>query len=82
MLLGTQEGGAIVAIGVVDGLVNATEAQFLLLILDHGPAHTDAELLEQQLGMFNGACNPEPADFRVFPPDPGSCAEVQFAIHR
>lgn len=82
VLLGTQQGGAIVPIGVVDGLVNATQAQFLLLILDHGPAHADAELLEQQLSMFNGACNPQPADFTVFPPDPGSCAEVQFAVHR
>lgn len=82
VLLGTEDGGALVPIGAVDGLVNAAEAQFVLILLDHGPAHDDPELREQQLTMFNGACNPQPADFGVFPPDPGSCVEVQFAVHR
>lgn len=82
VLLGTREAGAVVPISPVDGLTDAEAAQFLLILLDHGPAHEDADLREQQLARFIGACNPEPADPTVFPPDPGSCREVQFTVHR
>lgn len=45
---------------------------FLLVILNHGPAHDEPEFLEQQLGMLNGACNSELADLRCFHPTPGA----------
>jgi hypothetical protein len=38
------------------------------VLQDHGTAHADPELLEQQLTSFEGACNP-------------ACAEVQLAVH-
>lgn len=39
-----------------------------IVLQNHGPAHSDAALLDEQLTMFRGACNPE-------------CTDVQFAVH-
>ncbi len=68
LVIGRGEDGALVPLGVVSGLEDALAAEVHIVLQDHGPAHDDPELLQMQVTMFAGACNPE-------------CIDVQFAVH-
>ncbi len=68
VVIGDPEDGALVP-GPVTGLEDAQTAEIHIVLQDHGPAHHDFELLEQQLTGFQTACNPE-------------CVDVQFAVHK
>jgi hypothetical protein len=68
VVIGDPEDGALVP-GPVTGLEDAQTAEIHIVLQDHGPAHDDSELLEQQLTGFQTACNPE-------------CVDVQFAVHK
>lgn len=68
VVIGRGEDGALVPLGVVTGLEDARRAVIIVVVQDHGPAHRDAGLLQEQLTSFEGACNPR-------------CADVQFAVH-
>lgn len=83
VLLAADESAIFTIPGAGTGLMDAQSAEIHLVLLDHGPAHEDPELLEEQLTEFLGACNPVPATFNEagFPVDEGSCAEVQFSVH-
>ena len=60
--------GALVP-GPVTGLKDAQTAEIHIVVQDHGTAHTDPDLLEQQLSGSQTACNPK-------------CVDVQFAVHK
>ena len=66
--IGRGEDGAVVPLGVVTGLEDPHRAVIIAVVQDHGVAHDDPELLEQQTTSFQGACNPE-------------CEDVQTAVH-
>lgn len=68
VLIGTTEDNAIFDLGVTTGL-ETPDAEIHLVIQDHGAAHADPELLEQQTSSFMGACNPD-------------CFDVQFSVHK
>lgn len=68
VVIGRGEDGALVPLGVVTGLEDARRAVIIAVLQDHGPAHRDAGLLQEQLTAFEGACNPQ-------------CADAQFAVH-
>lgn len=68
MAIGRGEDGALVSLGVVTGREGPHGAVIIAIVQDHGAAKADPELLERQLTMFQGACNPE-------------CEDVQVAVH-
>jgi len=68
VVIGLEEDGALVPLGVVSSIEDTMVAEIHIVLQNHGPAHSDAALLDQQLTMFHGACNPE-------------CIDVQFAVH-
>ena len=68
VVIGDLDDGALVP-GPVTGLEDAQTAEVHIVLQDHGRAHDDPELLEQQLTGFQTACNPE-------------CVDVQFAVHK
>lgn len=59
--------GALVP-GPATGLEDARTAEVHIVLQDHGQAHDDPELLEDELSGFNTACNP-------------GCVDFQYAIH-
>ncbi len=67
VVIGHPDDGALVP-GPVTGLEDAQAAEIHVVLQDHGMAHTDPDLLEQQLTGFQTACNPD-------------CVDVQFAVH-
>jgi len=67
VVIGHPDDGALVP-SPVTGL-ETTAAEIHLVIQDHGPAHSDPDLLELQTTSFMGACNPD-------------CVDVQFAVHK
>lgn len=67
VVIGDPDDGALVA-GPVTGLEDAPNAEIHIVLQDHGTAHADPDLLEQQLTGFQTACNPV-------------CVDVQFAVH-
>ena len=68
VVVGRPEDGALAPVGPVTGLEDPHGAVVVTVLQDHGTAHADPELLEQQLTSFESACNP-------------ACAEVQLAVH-
>lgn len=50
------------------GLEDAQTAEIHIVLQDHGMAHTDPVLIEQQLTGFQTECNEV-------------CVDVQFAVH-
>jgi hypothetical protein len=68
VLIGTAADGALVPVGVVTGLEDAS-AEIHLVVQDHGAAQSDPDLLAQQTSSFEGACNP-------------GCEDVQFAVFK
>ncbi|HWI05959.1 MAG TPA: hypothetical protein VNT54_00410 [Solirubrobacteraceae bacterium] len=68
VVIGRGADGALVPLGVVTGLEDAARAVIIVVLQDHGRAHRDPALLQQQLTSFEGACNPV-------------CADAQFAVH-
>jgi hypothetical protein len=68
VVIGDPDDGALVP-GPVTGLEDAQTAEVHIVLQDHGQAHDDPVLLEQQLTGFQTACNPE-------------CVDVQFAVHK
>jgi hypothetical protein len=68
VVIGHPDDGALVP-GPVTGLEDAEGAEIHIVLQDHGTAHTDLDLLEQQLSGFQTACNPD-------------CVDVQFAVHK
>jgi hypothetical protein len=67
VVIGHPDDGALVP-GPVTGLEDAQAAEIHVVLQDHGMAHTDPDLLAQQLTGFQTACNPV-------------CVDVQFAVH-
>lgn len=68
LVIGREADNALVGVSDVSGLVDAEHAEIHLVVQDHGVAHEDPTLLEQQITQFRGACNPE-------------CADIQFSVH-
>jgi len=68
VVIGRGEDGALVPLGVATGLENPHDAVIIAVLQDHGAAHDDPELLEQQLTSFQGACN-------------SACEDAQIAVH-
>lgn len=68
VVIGDPDDGALVP-GPVTGLEDAQTAEVHIVLQDHGQAHDDPELLEDQLSGFNTACNP-------------GCVDFQYAIHK
>ena len=68
VVIGRGQDGALVPLGVVTGLEDPNGAVIIVVLQDHGAAHTDPESLERQLTSFQGACNP-------------ACEDVQIAVH-
>lgn len=68
VVIGHPDDGALVP-GPVTGLEDAQTAEIHIVLQDHGTAHTDSDLLEEQLSGFQTACNPK-------------CVDVQFAVHK
>ncbi|GAB3038137.1 hypothetical protein GCM10011376_35350 [Nocardioides flavus (ex Wang et al. 2016)] len=66
-VIGHPDDGELVP-GPVTGLEDAQTAEIHVVLQDHGMAHADPDLLEQQLTGFQTACNPD-------------CVVVQFAVH-
>lgn len=68
VLIGRGEDNAVVPLGVVSWLEDASAAEVHIVLETHGPAHEDPDLLQEQITSFQGACNPD-------------CADTQFAVH-
>lgn len=68
VVIGDPDDGALVP-GPVTGLEEARTAEIHIVLQDHGQAHDDPDLLEQQLTGFNTACNPQ-------------CVDFQYAVHK
>ena len=69
IVVGHPDDGPVFGTGPVTGLEDAQSAEIHPVLQHHGQAHDDPELLEQQLTMFFGACNPD-------------CGDVQFSVHK
>ena len=68
VVIGRGEDGALAPLGVTTGLEDPHDAVIIVVLQDHGAAHDDPQLLEQQLTSFQGACNP-------------ACEDAQIAVH-
>lgn len=68
LVIGRDADGAIFGVSDVTGLVDAQAAEIHLVVQDHGVAHEEPSLLEQQITQFHGACNP-------------NCSDIQFSVH-
>lgn len=65
---GETDGSIFPLLGLpVSGLLNPMGAEVHLVVRTHGPAIAD--LVEQQIGTFNGGC------------PPNTCEDIQFSIH-
>ncbi|MDQ3954974.1 MAG: hypothetical protein M3285_05430, partial [Actinomycetota bacterium] len=68
LVIGRETDDAMFGVSDVSGLVDAQAAEIHLVVQDHGVAHEDPALLEQQITQFQAACNP-------------TCADIQFSVH-